>query len=128
MRLKQRNIHPYNNVNVVGLRHGVFFFRFPITVKKYIMAARMQAVSRHMRLFLFIVGIYTIWLFQFVICPINDYNICRFKQFLDRFLKYLFSLYYDRWSNKLSTVCILFSWHLCLKDIGQNVEYCVFCQ
>ncbi len=25
MRLKQRNIHPYNNVNVVGLRHGGFF-------------------------------------------------------------------------------------------------------
>ncbi len=68
-------------------------------------------------------GINTIWLFQFVICPINDNNIFRFKQFFDRFLKYMFSLYYDRWSNKLlSTVCVSFSWQVCLKDIGQNVE------
>ncbi len=36
---------------------------------------------------------------------------------------FVFSLYYDRWSIKLlSTVCISFSWHDCLKDIGQNVE------
>ncbi len=30
------------------------------------------------------------------------------------------SLYYD----KLSTVRIAFSWHVCLKDFGQNVESC----
>jgi len=28
-----------------------FYFRYPITVKKYIMAARMQAVARHRRPF-----------------------------------------------------------------------------
>ncbi len=93
----------------------VFFFRYPITVQTYIMAARIQAVAIFV-----IVGINTIWLFQFVLCPINDNNIFRCKQFFDRFLKYLFSLYYDRLSNKLSTVS--FSWHVCLKDIGQNVE------
>ncbi len=79
------------------------------------MTARMQAVF-------VIVGINTIWLFQFVICPINDNNIFRCKCFFNRFLNYVFSLYYDRWSNKLSTVCVSFSWHVCLKDIGQNVE------
>ncbi len=36
---------------------------------------------------------------------------------------FVFSLYYDRWSNKLlSTVSVSFSWHVCLKDIGHNVE------
>ncbi len=69
-------------------------------------------------------GINTIWLFQFVICPINDNNIFRFSFFFRRIPKiFVFSLYYDRWSNKLlSTVCISFSWRVCLKDIGQNVE------
>ncbi len=55
----------------------VGFFRYPITVKKYIMAARMQAVARHRRPIFVIVGINTIWLFQFVICPINVNNIFR---------------------------------------------------
>ncbi len=41
---------------------------------------------------------------MFVIFPINDNNIFRFKQFFDRFQKYLFFLY-GRWSNKLSHVC-----------------------
>ncbi len=68
-------------------------------------------------------GINNIWLFQFVICPINDYTFFRFKQFFGRFLKYLFSLDYDRWSIQLlSTLCASFSWHVCLKDNGQNVE------
>ncbi len=36
---------------------------------------------------------------------------------------FVFSLYYDRWSNKLiSAVCVSFSWHVRLKDIGQNLE------
>ncbi len=64
----------------------------------------------------------------FVICPINDYNMFRLKKIGQIPKIFVFSLYCDRWSNKLSTVCISFSWHLCLKDIGQNVEYCVFCQ
>ncbi len=40
-----------------------------------------------------IVRINTIWLFQFVICPINDNNIFRFKILFDRFLKYLCFLF-----------------------------------
>ncbi len=100
-----------------------FFFRYPITVKKYIMAARMQAVARHRRPFFVIVGINTIWLFQFVIFPINDNNIFRFKLFFDRFLKYLcfFFIMIGGLVN-CYVLYVSFSWHVCLKEIGQNVE------
>ncbi len=97
-----------------------FFFRYPITIKKYIMAARMQAVAKAYEAIFVIVGINTIWLFQFVICPVNDNNILSLIFLFRQIPKiFMFSFYYDRWSNKLvSTVCISFSWHICLKDIG----------
>ncbi len=69
----------------------VGFFRYPITVKKYIMAARMQAVARHRGNFCYSRN--TICLFQFVICQINDNKLFRFKQFFDRFIKYLCFLF-----------------------------------
>ncbi len=81
----------------------VFFFRYPITVKKYINNASKNA--RCYEAIFVIMWINTNQLFQFVICPINDNNNFRFKQFFDRFLKYLCFLC-DKWSNKLlSTVC-----------------------
>ncbi len=71
----------------------VFFFRDPLTVKKYINNAGKNA-SCYEAIFV-LVGINTIWLFHFVICPINDTNLFRLNFVFDRFLKYLFSLYYD---------------------------------
>ncbi len=78
----------------------MFFFRYPIIVKKYLNNAS-KNTSCYEAIF---VIINTNLFFLFVICPINDNNMFRFKQCFDRLLKYLFSLY-DRWSNKLSTVC-----------------------
>ncbi len=70
MRLKQRNIHPYNNVNVVGLRHGVFFFQIPNYSQKVHNGSKNASCFKAYEAIFVIVGIYTIWLF--VICPIND--------------------------------------------------------
>jgi len=46
------------------------FFRYPITVKKYIMAARLQAVARLRRPFLLLCEL--ILFGCLFICPIND--------------------------------------------------------
>ncbi len=78
----------------------VGFFRYPITVKKYIMAARMQAVARHRGQFFVIVEINTIWLFQFVICQINDNKMFRLKKKFHRFIKYLCFLF-------ITIVCLI---------------------
>ncbi len=67
----------------------------------------------------------TIYSLQFAICLINDNNMFRFKQLFDRFLKYLCSLFImaDGLINCYALyVFIAFSWHICLKDIGQNIE------
>ncbi len=67
-------------------------------------------------------------MFQFVICPINDNNIFRFKPFFGPIPKMLvFSLYCDRWSNKLLSTVYFHSINLTRLSEGQWAECEIVC-
>ncbi len=67
----------------------VFFFQIPNYSQKVHNGSKNASCCKALEAIFVIVGMNTIWLFQFVIFPINDNNIFRFKQFFDVFLKYL---------------------------------------
>ncbi len=55
------------------------FFQIPNYSQKVHNGSKNARCCKAYEAIFVIVGINTIWLFQFVICPINDNNIFRFK-------------------------------------------------
>ncbi len=70
-----------------------FFFQIPNYSQKVHNGSNNASCCKANEAIFVIVGMNTIWLFQFVICSINDNKFFRFKTFFDRFLKYLCFLF-----------------------------------